>query len=214
MSHVCNKMRKNVSQEQVRMSNRTQPLIFWGQGPPLVWPIFHPNLLQTLVVLGFTDTYKFSLMVFVGEGYFQARNIKKDGNTDMTVCIEQKLGDELVFSTIKLVTPHLLGIVSWTHLHRISRKKLFVRRGVFIHLNNIELEKLLQIDLFVRSDPGLLLKASQDYRAVNQPLPSRSCTAKPSSAKGQRSSGRKLQWRQPLVTSLSHQETTPGSFNM
>lgn len=93
----------------------------------------------------------------------------------MTLCFEQKLGDELVFSTIRLVPPHLLDIVSRI---KISRKKLFVRRGEFIHLNNIELEKLLQIDLFVRSDPGLLLKASQDYRAVNQTLPSRSCTAK------------------------------------
>lgn len=81
----------------------------------------------------------------------------------MTVCVEQKLGDKLIFSTIKLVPPHLLDIVSWPHLHRVSHKKLFVRREEFIHLNNIELEKLLQIDLFVQSDPGLLLKASQDY---------------------------------------------------
>lgn len=166
-------------QEPVRMSNRTQPLIFWGQGPPLVWPIFHPNPpVNPSLILGYlTNLAKWFLWA---RGIFkQACNIKMDGNTDMTVCVEQQLGHELVFSTIKLVPPHLWDIVSWPHLHWISRIKLFVRRGEFIHLNNIELEKLLQIDLFVQSDPGLLLKASQDYQAVNQTLPSRSCAANP-----------------------------------
>lgn len=64
-------------------------------------------------------------------------------------------------------------------------------------------------DLFVRSDPGLPLKTSQDYRVVNQLFTQQGLHR----AEGQRSAGRKLQRRQSPVTSLSHLQTTLLSFN-
>lgn len=107
MSHVCNKMRINVSTpsgagQDVRQDTTADLLGSRSAArlthlPPK--PPANPDFPRPRS--GFS--YKFSLMVFVGEGYFPSKRaiLKMDGNTDMTVCVEQKLGYELVFSTIK-----------------------------------------------------------------------------------------------------------------